>query len=374
MGCKQSRGDSGGVGRSAYAAADEGGSGASSSSGNGPLGRLECPTDDYVSNICGFGERHFAVGGVDGWLYLYDWQKMCLVNKLKAHKKAVSRVLACPGGQSLFSSSTDGAVALWRHDELMSGGDPAQTFQGHLMAVSALDLVDDWGDAGSGQALVTGSRDCSLRLWDLETGRTLQQNKILRNVVTALRRVPAGAGAGASAVVQASEDLQLRVWDVRVGLTKGPSMAVGAGPNVLLCLDVAQDGSWVACGSKGFSRENCEVKVFDLRSGLKELYSMPCADQTLEALKCTGPDRCLTASKDGHLRALALPEARLISEHSKGSSSAAAGYTALGVSTGSNGSGPVAMAAWAGPEGVGLELLAWPDASLESAPKMRATT
>ena len=29
--------------------------------------------------------------------------------------------------------------------------------------------------------------------------------------------------------------------------------------------------SWVACGSKGFSRENCEVKVFDLRglSGTK---------------------------------------------------------------------------------------------------------
>merc|ERR1719240_2332900 len=108
----------------------------------------------------------------------------------------------------------------------------------------------------------------------MESGRELQQVKILRNVVTAVRRVPNGVAS--NAVVQTSEDLQLRLWDCSAAGLRA-AMAVRSGPNQLICLDVTDDGLYAVCGSKGFSRENCEVKVFDIRGGLRELYSVPCA-------------------------------------------------------------------------------------------------
>eukprot|EP00931_Biecheleriopsis_adriatica_P105361 TRINITY_DN79916_c0_g1_i1.p1 TRINITY_DN79916_c0_g1~~TRINITY_DN79916_c0_g1_i1.p1 ORF type:complete len:375 (+),score=77.47 TRINITY_DN79916_c0_g1_i1:47-1171(+) len=374
MGCKQSRNQQGSY------TAGEGYPASSPSTANDALSLLEVPSDDYVPNICSLGKSHFAVAGGEGWLYMYDIKAKRLEAKLRAHKKAVNKLLEGPRGL-LFTSSADASVRLWRQQSIREEGEKTnsvQSFEGHLMSVSTMDIVDDWGGdergsvEGSGAALITGSRDCTVRLWDIETGRSLQQHKILRNVVTAVRRVPAGLGGAAGAVVQASEDLQLRLWDVREGLLKGPSMAVRAGPNQLICLDVADDGSWVACGSKGFSRENCEVKVFDIRGGLRELVALPCADQTFEAMRLASPDCCLTASKDGQIRALALPEACVVSER-RGASMGSSGYTALGVLR-DDSAGPTALAAWAGPDGVGLEMLAWPDKSLKTEPVLLATT
>lgn len=187
-----------------------------------------------------------------------------------------------------------------------------------------------------------------IALWDLETAQSIQKNKILRNVVTAARR------CSAHTVVQASEDLQLRLWDSRSSLGKGPVMAVRAGPNQLICLDVPQadaensGASWVACGSKGFSRENCEVKVFDLRGSLRQQAALACADQTIEALQCLGRDQCLIASKDVHLRAIALPQPEVLWER-RGSH---AGYTALGLASSR------CLAASVSADRVALELLA----------------
>ncbi|CAE6934258.1 unnamed protein product [Symbiodinium natans] len=119
---------------------------------------------------------------------------------------------------------------------------------------------------------------------------------------------------------------------------------------------------------QGFSRENCEVKVFDLRASLSELHSLPCADQTIEALRQVSGDRCLTASKDGHIRAVSLPAPKVLLER-RSTKIGAAGYTALGVSASGT-----ALCAWVGPEGVGLELLAWDDLRLEHQPQVLATT
>ncbi|CAK9072695.1 unnamed protein product [Durusdinium trenchii] len=129
---------------------------------------------------------------------------------------------------------------------------------------------------------------------------------------------------------------------------------VRGGPNQLICVDVPKDdASWVACGSKGFSRENCEVKIFDLRGSLQQQAAVACADQTIEALQCHG-DQCFIASKDGHLRSLELPEPRVQWER-RGH----AAYTALGLAAGA------LLAASAGPQGLALELFA-----LDEEPKL----
>ncbi|CAK0877450.1 unnamed protein product [Prorocentrum cordatum] len=353
-----------GGGRGAgYAAAEGGAAGAAAGSPGAPL-RLEAPSDDVVPCVCPLGGERFAAGGTEGW------------------SGGVPLRLDPRGPEAGFAATPGSGAAA---DAVAT---PALAFQGHGMSVSALDTL---GEESAPEALLfTGSRDCSVRLWDLATGGQIFQHKllagrparlsgvrgqlggcgqipgvgeILRNVVTAVRRLPA---AGAAAVVQASEDLQLRLWDVRGGLR--PAAAVPAGPNQVICLDVSDDGNLVACGTKGFSRENCEVKLFDLRGGLRQLASQPCADQAIEALRVVGPDRCLVASKDGFLRGVSLPEALVVGERGP----AAAGYTALGTQRRAVG-GPVALAALAAPGGVTLELLAWKDATLGAPPELLAS-
>ncbi|OLP82680.1 Ankyrin repeat domain-containing protein 17 [Symbiodinium microadriaticum] len=115
------------------------------------------------------------------WLYLYDGQTMRQLSKFRAHKKAVNRLLEGPAG-SILTASADGTVRLWKQGGPKEGSpEPVQQFEGHMMSVSALDIVEEWGSAGemqAGTALFTGSRDCSVMLWDLETGRLEISNEI----------------------------------------------------------------------------------------------------------------------------------------------------------------------------------------------------
>lgn len=363
MGCKPSRDAAHrGVAGSAYAVP------VGRETNDDGSGRLPPPADDVITSCCAVGDSHFAASGVDGWIHFYTWQQPQLAGCFRAHRKAANRLLPLPNS-ALLTASADATVCLWRAGDsdilpaAVAGGDDVQQaamkFEGHSMSVSALDLVDAGATA---KWLVTGSRDCTVRAWDLETGVELQKQKVLRNVVLALRRMPETA-----VIAQASEDLQLRLWDLRSGLQQ--THALHGGPNQLLAMDVSDDGHYVVCGSKGFSRDNCEVKVYDVRGGLRQLCAVACADQTIEVLRVVSGDKCLFASKDGFVRCLSLPEARLVSEH--GPSPACC--TALGVHRRS-GSGPVALVAGTGPEGPRLEMLAWPDASVTQAPEILACT
>lgn len=376
MGCRQSAAPHAGGGQDRYNASPNSTSEITRGSCGNSEGVLPKPVDDVLSFVVPFGGTHFAVSGIDGWVYFYDWQRQSLGGKFRAHKKAVNRLLSLHDrGGRILTASTDATVRIW------SGGDalpsvaasgveqdavPALTLEGHRMAVSALDIVPN-----DGCALFTGSRDCTVRLWDLERGIELQQSKILRNVVTAVRWVPLSRGL----VAQASEDLQLRLWDAASGGLK-MAHAVHAGPDQLVCLDVTDDGNYVVCGSKGFSRENCVVKIFDVRSGLRQLASLPCAEQTIEALRMAGPDKCLFASKDGNIRAVALniSEAAPAIVTGSGMPLAQGAYTALGLCRRDGGEGPVAMAASVASGESRLELLSWDDAELRQPAKLLAAT
>lgn len=297
--------------------------------------------DDVISHSCPLGEEQLVACGVDGWIYAYNWEAPCLTWDFRAHRKATNRIVAL-NANSLLTASADTTVRLWDVRNV-PGVDteeefkPLLSFLGHQMSVSALDVVG--GNNSESDALFTGSRDCSVRVWDLHTGMQIHAYKTLRNVVTAVRRVPRESHM----VVQASEDLQLRLWDVSVG-TK-PVHAVHAGPNQVVCVDVSDDGNYVACGTKGFSRENCELKVFDMRAGLKELSSVACADYTVEAVHMVEGGTCLTASKDGWLRSVSVWPTKVLREFGHSMCS----YTALGVSRRVS-LGPVALTASVGQE------------------------
>lgn len=72
------------------------------------------------------------------------------------------------------------------------------------------------------KTLYSGSRDTSIRAWDVQTGQCTSSAKVPRNLVTCLKCLP---GESSSSVAQGGEDLKLRVWDTREGGLR-PSMTI----------------------------------------------------------------------------------------------------------------------------------------------------
>lgn len=96
---------------------------------------------------------------------------------------------------------------------------------GHTQPVKALAVLPLSSSAGatsrgspnsaSATLLVSGSRDCCVRLWDFKSGECLHKSHILRNIVTSIRAFPKQqTGLVGYAFVQTSEDLRLRFWTV----------------------------------------------------------------------------------------------------------------------------------------------------------------
>ena len=208
-----------------------------------------------ISGMCSGGPGIIITGGQDGSAAVWRWTKGspgALIHRWDAHPKPVTRVAHLPGANRVLTACRDGLVRSW------SPGDettPSTEFKGHALTVSGLAALEDIGKA------CTGSRDYTVRLWDLETADCVQTSKISRNVVSFVRRIP-----GEKTVIQASEDLRLRIWDVRDFTT--PAQTFEGHVNIPHCCDVSEDGNYVISSSNGFDDgAGCEVKVWDRRAG-----------------------------------------------------------------------------------------------------------
>lgn len=82
--------------------------------------------------------------------------------------------------------------------------------------------------------ICSGSRDCTLCLWDAATAAKVACCEVSQNVVTFMSAVPAEP-----AVLQTSEDLNLRLWDTRV---MQAAQMLPQHSNIPVCCDVSPDG------------------------------------------------------------------------------------------------------------------------------------
>ena len=161
------------------------------------------------------------------------------------------------GGGVLATASRDASAALWRLSGGGGGAPPERlcSLRGHELTVSGVDVSSD------GRRVATGSRDCSVRLWDAEVGREVARAHVAQNVATCVRW---GAGDAPHVLLQGGEDLRVRLWDTREGALRAAAALEGF-TYFPLCVDVAPDGARVATSSKGFNGSGCEVRLWDLR-------------------------------------------------------------------------------------------------------------
>ena len=143
---------------------------------------------------------------LNSWEKLHEADITCILylNDLVLSSSRDVSILACP----LFSKNEVKPIA----------------FTGHNRAITVMEAL------GTSNKFVSGSRDTSIRVWDISKQVQIGQVNIDRNVVTDIKCFGSNADTN---FLQTSEDLQLRMWDVRSLLQ--PTMNFSAGSNIQVC-------------------------------------------------------------------------------------------------------------------------------------------
>jgi WD40 repeat protein len=123
---------------------------------------------------------------------------------LQGHTGAVFCVAFSPSGNQIISGSWDRTLRLWDARTGLPVGSP---FKGHTSAVFCVAFSPD------GKQIISGSKDNTLRLWDVRCGHpnrspfTGHANHVQSVVFS----------ADGKQIVSGSKDRTIRVWDVRNG-------------------------------------------------------------------------------------------------------------------------------------------------------------
>ncbi|MFN8440675.1 MAG: BTAD domain-containing putative transcriptional regulator [Caldilineaceae bacterium] len=154
----------------------------------------------WVVRFSGDGQSA-ASSGAGGTVYLWDVAAGELRQTLQAHPSAVQGLALSWDGQWVASGHIDGMVCLWHASD---GPSPRYQLSGHSGVAAA--LVFD----GSGTILVSGSYDCTVRLWDVQTG---QPRAVLRAHTQKIRWLTMSADG--YTLASGGHDTFGCLWDVR---------------------------------------------------------------------------------------------------------------------------------------------------------------
>jgi WD40 repeat protein len=126
--------------------------------------------------------------------------KPALLGTLVGHDSPVASVSITPDGRIAVSGSRDKTVRVWD----VKTGRCLQTFDGHLYWVDSVSVTAD------GERVVSGSRDGTVRVWDVERGVCHQMLEGHTEGVRSVRVTPDGGRA-----VSGGGDMKVRVWDFK---------------------------------------------------------------------------------------------------------------------------------------------------------------
>ena len=111
-------------------------------------------------------------------------------------------VALTPNGRCAISGSCDGTLRVWD----LESGKSVRILEGHTGPVRAVAITPD------GHRAVSGSSDGTLRVWDLESGQSVHTLEGHADAVNAVTVTPMARHA-----ISASADRMLRVWDLESG-------------------------------------------------------------------------------------------------------------------------------------------------------------
>ncbi|MEZ2229879.1 MAG: trypsin-like peptidase domain-containing protein [Microcoleus sp.] len=201
---------------------------------------LKAPAE-VVSSVS-LATDYFATGNSNGTISVWNFPGGELKTTLRSHREAVNAVAISPDGKILASGSDDKTVKIWN----LETGALLQTLSGHSDAVSTVAI------SANGEFLVSGSWDKTIKIWNLKTGellRTLTGHSGLVNTVaiSPIAQIPPLSKGGLGGVLASgSKDGSIKLWD----LASGQLIRTISGKNLsVLSVAFSPDGKSLAAGN-----------------------------------------------------------------------------------------------------------------------------
>jgi WD40 repeat protein len=168
-------------------------------------------TSDGKQAVTGSGNLLDQKPTTEAYLRLWDLATGKEVRQFKGHTKDIRRVAISPDGKQLLSGSFDGTMRLWD----IQTGKEIKRFDGPGHFVESVAFTPDGKRAvcsygpRNREKVYEGDPSCSLRIWDLATGKELKQIKGHIGPILAL----AISGDGRF-IVSGSADATMRLWQL----------------------------------------------------------------------------------------------------------------------------------------------------------------
>ncbi|MBD2259293.1 NB-ARC domain-containing protein [Pseudanabaena sp. FACHB-2040] len=171
----------------------------------------------------------FAVGDINGFVYLWNVVSHQLIATFEGHRGGVWAVAFSPNGTTLASGGNDATVRLWN----VQSGQCLWTSTGHTSRIWSLSF------SANRQWLASGSDDQTARVWNLQ-GDCLHVLKGHTKNVYSVHFSP-----NHPILASGSKDTSIRLWDVETGKCLNVLEGHSSG---IRCVRYSPDGQRLASG------------------------------------------------------------------------------------------------------------------------------
>lgn len=163
---------------------------------------------------------------------------------LREHRGGVTCLAMAPHNNAVISGSKDQKLKIWD----IETGECLATLEGHEGPVSSIDV------SPNGRFVVSGSGDKTLRLWELETGRCIYKMEGHKYGVEYAKFTPDGRR-----IISASRDSQIRIWERKTGHR---IYSLTSHTDLISALQISSDNNSLISGS-----HDRTIRVWELESG-----------------------------------------------------------------------------------------------------------
>ena len=214
---------------------------------------------------------------------------------LRGHEGPVRSVAYSPDGRRIVSGSKDGTLRIWN----VASGAVLLVLRGHDDSVGSVSWSHD------GNRIVSGSDDRTIHIWDAESGGEVA---ILRGHIDRVRSV--GWSPDGTTIVSGSRDGTVGLWSADLGTFQG---VVSRANDQVTSVTFSPNGSRIAVGTWDAVVRLVEVKssVFGNAFG-KELEYRGHEDRVRCVAWSPTGDRIASGSRDGTLRICDLAMSELV--------------------------------------------------------------
>lgn len=201
-----------------------------------PLSTPEVSSSDVTGTLPAVTEKDDKPAGVDRTDSIPEFPRLApyvTIRVLKGHRDSVESLAFLDNGARLASGSVDGTIRIWD----VESGKTIRTLKGHRRSVNALAVSPD------GKLLVSAGNESELLTWDPATGTP--RGKLVGHSldVYALAFSPDGRW-----LASGGRDRTVIVWDMT---TRKPVHKLEGHEDTVMALAFSPDGNWLLSGDKG---------------------------------------------------------------------------------------------------------------------------